>query len=626
MLSVPLAGLIAYSTSFAGAFVFDDIVYFSGMTNVKTLSMPWVYFGTATRPIADFSLAVNYAISVSDPWSYHVFNLAVHLAAATTLYGIVRRTLSLPRWTEAVRARAHRFAAAIAAVWVVHPLTTEAVTYVIHRTESMMALFYLLTLYAAIRYFESSTKTRWLWIAVAALALWLGINCKQVIASAPLVVLLYDRTFVSGTAYAAIRRHWALYAAVCVTWLWLLKPLDYGHAVVGGGGGAGIAASKISQADYLASQAGVLIHYLRLCVWPHPLSIDYGWKPVASFGAAVPAGILIVALLAATGWLVWRRHVVGFLGAVVFLVLAPTSSFMPLDDLVAERRMYLPLAAVVALAAIAAWRLLAGHAQRARILAAATGAIVIALATTTIARNLDYRNDVLIWGSALRVNPDNARAHSNIGPALVASGKGDEAVKHYQRALELDPDYVIALNNLGVAYDTAGEYAKAIAQFKLAIAAKPNYAGPRSNLAKAARHMTNWPMAAQAATESLALRPDDPDTLLTLAIALAKLGRIDAAHAQYRKALEVNPEFAEAHAFFGQALARAGNIADGLAHAERAIALAPNSAATHAMYGAVLAAAGRRDDALVQLRRAVELDPNDEISRAGLNKLLEKPR
>ena len=617
---IPLAGLIAYSTSFSGVFVFDDRPYIAAMSNIRTLGAPWTYLGPS-RGLMDYSLAVNYAIGGMEPFGYHVFNVAVHLLVGLALCAVVRRTLAMPRWSAELRAHANLLAIVIAAVWIVHPLTTEAVTYIVHRSESMMALFYLLTLYGAIRYFESRAKPmRWLWLIATACALWLGVNSKQVIASAPLVVLLYDRTFVSPTGWAAIKRHWALYAALFASWLSFLKAVDYGQAVLVGGGGAGIEASKISMSDYLLSQSEVLLHYLRLCIVPYPQSIDYGWTPVDSVAQAAPAGIMILALLGTTGWLLWRRHAAGFLGAVFFLVLAPTSSFMPLDDLVAERRMYLPLAAVVALVVGVVWRRVSR-----RVFVAGCAGVVAALAITTIARNRTYHSEITIWESALRVNPDNARGHSNIGPALIAAGQRDEAIKHYRRALAIKPRHASARNNLGAALIEARRFEEAAKELSLAIADHPTYFAARSNLAKLFRKKGEWAKAAEHAKQALELSPNDTDTLVTLAVALGKLGRSEAAFAEYRKALELQPDNAEAHGYFGKELANAHRVEEGLVHLERAAALAPDDGPTHAMYGWVLMEAGRKAEAVAELVRATTLDPSDPIARATLNRILKRP-
>ena len=153
------------------------------------------------RPVVMLTLSANYSLGGLNTWGYHAFNLGVHLLAALTLFGIVRRTLQSPRLRERFGQAATPLALGVALIWLVHPLQTQAVTYIIQRCESLMGLFFLLTLYCVIRGFQAA-RPAW-WHAAAALCCFLGMGCKQVMAGAPLLVLLYDVVFLSGTVRAS---------------------------------------------------------------------------------------------------------------------------------------------------------------------------------------------------------------------------------------------------------------------------------------------------------------------------------------------------------------------------------------------------------------------------------------
>ena len=301
------------------------------------------------RPLLNLSFAVNYAISGLNVWSYHAANLAIHVLAALLLFGILRRTFLLPRWAEFLSAafaepalRLGCLALAIALLWAIHPLQTESVTYIVQRAESLVGLFYLLTLYCFIRGATSGRGRSW--YAAAVLACLLGMASKEVMVSAPLMVLLYDRAFLAGSFREAWRRRYGVYLALASTWLllgWLV--------IVAGnrGGSAGFGAGVGSWA-YLCTQFGAIVHYLKLSVWPHPLLLDYGPDTVPMTLEILPDAILVVLLGLATLVALWRWPKIGFLGAWFFAILAPTSSIVPVaTQVVAEHRMYLPLAAVV---------------------------------------------------------------------------------------------------------------------------------------------------------------------------------------------------------------------------------------------------------------------------------------
>ena len=198
-LLVVVAGLAAYHNSFTGAFVFDDL---PSITENITIRHLWPLTGPLTpphgggltvegRPLINLSLALNYAVGGLNVWGYHAFNLAVHILAALVLYGIVRRTLLTERLRGRFGNAAAGLALAVALIWVVHPLQTEAVTYIVQRAESLMGLCYLLTLYCFMRGAVPGATKLWQVGAVAACAM--GMASKEVMISAPIIALLYDR-------------------------------------------------------------------------------------------------------------------------------------------------------------------------------------------------------------------------------------------------------------------------------------------------------------------------------------------------------------------------------------------------------------------------------------------------
>src|SRR3989338_2627471 len=168
-LLIVVAGLAAYHNSFSGVFTLDDA---SGIIHNVRIRHLWPpsYLTHTTRPLADLTFALNYALGGLNPISYHLVNLAIHLAAALVLYGLIRRTCL----TERLRARwgttASTLAVAVALLWVVHPLTTQAVTYIVQRAEALMALGYLGTLYSVVRATQSPHPGRWHLFAVLACA------------------------------------------------------------------------------------------------------------------------------------------------------------------------------------------------------------------------------------------------------------------------------------------------------------------------------------------------------------------------------------------------------------------------------------------------------------------------
>ena len=374
--AILLAALGAYHNSFSGPFVFDDL---SSIVENPSLRPPWSAGAllsppaSATvggRPLVNVSLALNFAMGGMDVRGYHAVNLVIHMLAALALFGVVRRTLVRPLGGDAGLA-----ALAIAVLWTVHPLQTESVTYVVQRAESLMGLFYLMTVYCFIRGAEyqemdyamagapaggdpsagasGAASGRWRrWYALSVAACLLGMASKEVMVSAPVIVLLYDRTFVAGSFREAWRRRRWVHAGLGATWL----VLGYLVASLGGNrGGSTGAGHGVTFLGYALTQFPAVAGYLKLSVWPHPLVFDYGAEWVAHGVDVVPAAAVLALLAGGTLYGLKRQPVLGFAGAWFFAILAPSSLIPGPRQTMAEHRMYLALAVVVSLGVLAGY-------------------------------------------------------------------------------------------------------------------------------------------------------------------------------------------------------------------------------------------------------------------------------
>ncbi len=419
------AGALAYANSFTGVFVFDDepaIVENLQIRRLDSLTEAMKSPAGTTlsgRPFAALTFAVNYALAPVDArdvmreppsgasagdvdrfhrnlWGYHAFNLLIHLAAALTLFGFVRRTLLTDPLRERFGDRSSALALAVSLVWVVHPLNTSAVTYVVQRVESLMGFLYLLTLYCAIRAWERPLP----WAVIAAVVCALGMGVKESMVTAPIAVVLWDVTFARHradsagmrtarsrlinlmlvfTARASIaseKTRWTLYLGLFASWLLLGLLVSGGYRP----DAAGFGFAEWPWWRYLATQAGVIVHYLRLAFIPWPLVLDYAWPAARSVGAVVVPLTIVFSLLVAAVWLLFRRRPAGFPAVCFFLILAPTSSVLPIvTEVAAEHRMYLPLAALVCLVVICGLDFLRRFQVPRFAAPVAIGAIVLAL-------------------------------------------------------------------------------------------------------------------------------------------------------------------------------------------------------------------------------------------------------
>lgn len=556
-LLLALAVILPYLNSLSVPFIYDDLPAITENRHIRTLWPIWkaVFYtspdGPITgRPIASLSVAINYALGGLNVLGYHLFNLAVHLASTLVLWGILRRTFSKTRLAERVGAAGSFLAFAVALIWAVHPLQTEAVTYIVQRTELLLGLFYLLTLYCAIRAWQSARPR--FWIVAAVVSCTLGMGSKEAMISAPLMVLLYDVTLVSSSLREALRSHAKLYIGLAATWILLacLVITNPHDETIGGHLG-------LHWFDYLRTQAAIIVWYLRLCFWPHPLVISYqGWPIATSITAILPQGLLLVALFGLTVWGVWRRHPLALPGAWFFMILAPSSSVVPIvTEIAAERRMYLPLAAVVVVVVMACFELtrwMRGRLGLPRHVLAATAALALILTTavlgcTTFLRNRDYETPRRIWLDAVAKRPDNYAALQNLVAVYLHEGDYQQALKTSERVLQLKPQFPEAYSARGSAYGHLGDFNRAIEECTRAIELKPSLADAYSNRSNAYAGLRDYERAVADCTKAIELKPDFAEAYVNRAVAHGGARRYAEAIADCTKAIEIDANCVEAY-------------------------------------------------------------------------------
>jgi len=629
VLALVAAGLLAYSRSFSGVFVFDDpdsILHNPSIRHLgdlrAVLTPPSAQGQTvAGRPMLNLSLALNYALSGTAVGSYHAVNLLIHLLAGLTLWGILRRL-----WPGR---SGLAFAAAL--LWIVHPLQTEAVTYIVQRAESLMGLFYLLTLYCYIRYTEAGEpggrRARG-WGALAVACCLLGMGTKEVMASAPVIVLLYDRTFRSGTFRSAWRRHWPVLLGLAATWIWLVL-LVASNRERGGTQGLGLG---VSWGTYVLTQFPAVLHYLRLVIWPHPQIFDYGaaWVTVA---AAAPSMVCVLVLAFGSLWLLFRRppdqragalggEGLGFAGACFFAWLAPTSLVPGIRLTMAEHRMYLPLAAVLAvLVAGLGVRWVGPDGKRRRSAAASVGLAALALIALTLHRNELYASELGLWRATVAERPLNPYAHNDLGDLLQQNGQLAEAGAEFREALRLNPNYPEASNNLANVLRAEGRPEEAVPLFQRAIAGKPVFAEAYNNLGVALTDLGRLYEAVAAFEAALKLNSDYASAHYNLGIVLARIGRYPEAIAAYQSALRLDPRSAETRLNLGNALVAAGRSDEAIAQYQAILKLRPAYAEAHFNLGNALALAGRLGEAAGEYEEALRLKPDFAAARLNLDRL-----
>lgn len=650
------AGLVAYANCYKGKFVYDGVDAVQKNTCIRTLwplsqamSLPLTTTGTTVdgRPILSLSFALNHAIFGPSLSAYHAVNVAIHICAALLLFGLVKRTLdrcqvsgtrcreekgSRPSPPHATRDTRHALslATAVALLWVVHPLQTESVTYLAQRAESLMGLFYLVTLYAAIRGFQVSgfrPQVSRFWFALSIAACALGMGTKEVMISAPLAVLAYDYVFVCGSFRKIFRRRWGLYAGLVATW-------GVTALLLARGGLSNIGEDYQSRSAlwYALTQPRIILYYLRLSAWPHPLVMDYNWPAVSSVTQMLPEGLLIAALLALTAWALWRRKAFGFAGLCFFFVLAPTSSFFPTSQSCHEHRMYLPLAVVLVFVVTLAAHVLRRIVANPRMRTAAGSGIVLILVTAftarTLQRNRDYHDVSGFWAQNASDRPGSPVAQTNVGVAMYEEARrtGDmryykHAIDRFRAAIESVPRHYSALNHWGVVLFDLGKTSEAMAMYSRALKIMPNYDAALDNMGNAHSRLGQFDQAVACYRKALKNAPRSPSVHSNLGGAYLRLGQLDEAVSCFREALEYDPANVEALNNLGTGLHRKGQSEEAVECYRRSLELKPARAKTHRNMALILGDMGRYDQAIACCLRADALRPDNPTTQLLLGQL-----
>jgi len=589
------ATLMAYHNSLDGPFVFDDRLAIPENPTIRRLwpitdvLLPPRGEGLSVegRPILNLTLALNYAFSGTAVRGYHAVNLAIHVLAALALFGVVRRSLQLPRLRERFGEAALPLATVIATLWAVHPLQTAAVTYVIQRAEALMGLFYLLTLYAFVRSVEggegrSSTAHRnAFWPSLTVLACLVGMATKEVMVSAPLLVLLFDRVFVAGSFRTAWQRRGRLHVALFSTWL-LLGALVISTGTRGGTAGFGI---NVTPWAYALTQCEAVTRYVALALWPSPLIFDYGVAWVKSAAAVAPYAVVLLALLGGT-IVAWRRAPsVAWLGLLFFAVLSPTSSIVPGNrQTMAEHRMYLPLAAIVTLVVCGGHRVATTPLRR-RVAGAAVIAAVLACGALTISRNHDYRTELALYQDTVAKRPGNGFARYNLGKVYADAGRHAEAVVEFEHSLRLMPGVAHTHFNLANSLVALGRSAEGRTQLEAALRLDPRYAKAHFNLG----------------------------------VLLVAGGDREAAVSHFRTAVEVLPGYLEARSNLGSVLLELGRLAEAETEFTRVVRLQPDAVEARFGLGNVFLLQQRWAKAAQEFEAVLRLRPDLTIARERLD-------
>jgi Flp pilus assembly protein TadD len=555
---------LVYFSALDAPFIFDDTSTIVENRSIRQLcplvgdsetTTPWnppAATAVYARPLVNLSFAVNYYFGELDPRGYRAVHIVLHFLSALLLWSIIARTLRWGYFHKSFEPVAALLSLAAALVWALHPVVTESVVYITQRTELMMGLLYLTTLYCSIRYWSTShSSRRAIWLSLATLSCFSGMFCKEMIASAPAMVLLYERTFVAKSFRRAVAQSWPLYVGLALAWIPAIALNYEGPRTPMTGFGMGVAAHQ-----WWFTQLKVFFLYLKLTVWPWPLVIHYEIPYLKTFAEAWPW------LLAAAGYaigtlvLLWRRPAVGFALTWVVAVLSPTLVIPLVGETVAERRMYVPLAALVPLGIVGgyalltlAWQAVTRKSERHRtgngsqqVTVVVTALLSIGFGWLSTQRLSAYQSGLSLWQDAVLHQPNDPLVRANLGISLTQAGRLVEAIPHFEAWVELRPDSHWAHYNLARSLEGTQQYQGAMVSYRRAVERQPDHVASHYNLARLLEQSKKWPWAIKHYMQAIDAQPDFAAAHTNLAFLYQSFGDMPLAITHFEAALQAKKD------------------------------------------------------------------------------------
>jgi cytochrome c-type biogenesis protein CcmH/NrfG len=573
-------GALIYSNSFGVPFVFDDQESIVSNPVIRNLENFYAnYSGYEEHPhrfIGDLTFALNYRFGGLQVFGYHLFNLVIHLGNGLLLYALVRLIFRSPYLRASRLAPRAGEAALIASLlFVVHPVQTQAVTYIVQRLASLTTFFYLLALllYAQARLLTTPgahaigqpqpAEASWwkpaLLLAGSFVSAVLAMKTKEIAFTLPFAAMLLEASFFRGP--------WPKRLSYLLPLL--LTALIVPLSVVSAGGSAGDLLSDVGgqlrannempRMHYLFSQFRVIVTYLRLLVLPVNQNLDYDY-PVYSTFFTPPiflSFLLLVSLLGLAVYLYFTSRpkphalgpasdpamrLIGFGIIWFFLTLSVESSLIPIEDIIFEHRLYLP--AIGAFIAAAAALLLAAEIRFQKAVWLAVALIILCFGVGTYRRNGVWQSSVSLWRDVVQKSPGKVRPYNNLGAALNDAGQPQEAIPVLTQAVRVKPDHADAWYNLGRSYLFTNQSGEAVKSLQEAIRLNPDYDDAFVNLAAALNRERRFADAAQILEGKLGRLGGRAEARFNLGVAYFFLGKREGARRELQAVVLLDPRIA----------------------------------------------------------------------------------
>jgi Flp pilus assembly protein TadD len=586
LLLLPLLILITYSHSLHSPFVFDDIEHVASNPAIqisdltfKNLKQAAVESPLSARPITYITFAINYFFHEHEVYGYRLFNMAIHMLNGLLLFFFLVNTFKLPVLQGKIK-QPFWVAYLATLIWVVHPLQTQSVTYIMQRMNSLATLFYMLAFLCYLKARLSSNKIRWLCAIASFISGLLALGSKEIAVTLPFFILLYEWMFFQDMDYAWLKRNTIV--LVGAGFFLLVMMFVY----VGGNPwqmiSAGYSGRDFTMWERLMTEPRVVLHYIELFVFPLPTRLtllpEFSVSttlidPVTTLPAMIGVMFIIsTAMALAKDLRLISFCILWFMGNLVI-----ESSVVPLE-IIFLHRTYLPSM----MASLLVTYLVLQHVRSERFAKVLLFSGLLILTFWTYDRNETWCDKVYFWRDCLQKNATDYRVYNNLGKALEEKGEIEVAIGMYEKAISTNPEHLRAYNNLGVALMSSGKIDEA----------------------------------SEVLNDALGKKADNPETHYNLGLAHTSRNELQKAEEHYLKAHEYFPEDSDpdVHNNLGITLARQGKLEEAVVHFREAVRIHPDDPFSHNNLGITLARLGENREAIIHFQHALRINPNDRLA------------
>ncbi len=635
-----LMGFAIYANTINAPFIYDDIRNITEnehirMTELSIDQIAETLKSPAPRPAANLSFALNYYFDQYNPAGYHIVNIVIHIITGILLFLFLKITLNIAGQLSDVENKISFFgrqyssnpnilpAFLAALIWLVHPLNTQSVTFIVQRMNSMSAMFYMLSFLCYIKgrtlqqpfaglsdTSQTSMIKPGLWFAGCLVSGILALASKQNAAMLPFFIILFEWFFFQDLKWDWVKKK--LLWIGCM--IFIMAAIAAIFFMTGTKSFSLYAIQNFTLPQRLLTEFRVLLYYISLIFYPHPsrLNLDYDYPISISLTDPMTTTvcfIVIAVLLAVSVIFAKKNRLLSFAILWFFGNLAVESTFIGLA-LIFEHRTYLPSMMLIFLFVMLLFKSI-------KIKWISLGIVFILiplLSIWTFQRNMIWQDDITFWQDNIRKSPNKANPYNNLGYTLMSDDSYDRAITYLKTAISLNPHYAEAHHNLGAAYNAVKDHQKAIYHLQQALKEEPFSIKTYYSLGRIYHETGDQQNALNTFKKIIAIDPNNAEALNDIGMVLKSQNKPHKALGYFKKAIESDRKFIPAYINCGALLADLGKTDTARTYYSDALAIDPKNVEIHNNLGNLAAKKGQYKKAIDYYTRALGINQDHVIT------------